>query len=332
MSFPAQRLRRLRRTPELRGLVRETRLSLDQLVMPVFVCEGDDQRQPITSMPGVERLGVERLVEEAARLHGLGLRSLLLFGVPGHKDPTGAGALVHDALVPRALRALRAALPDLVLWADVCLCDYTDHGHCGVLHDHGHGAAVDNDATVAQLAKLAVLYATDGADIVAPSDMMDGRVGAIRTALEAAGHHDTIVCSYAAKYASALYGPFREAANCAPREGNRRSYQMDPANTDEALREVALDNEEGADLVMVKPAMTYGDVVRRVKERFGLPVAAYHVSGEYAMIHAAAERGWIDLEAAAWETTLGIRRAGADIVITYFAPLLARLLAEGRRE
>jgi porphobilinogen synthase len=318
--YPAYRPRRLRRSEALRSMVRETRVVAEQLVQPLFVVPGTGIEKPIESMPGIAQLSVDRVAEECRRLADVGVPAVLLFGVPEHKDARGSGATAADGIIPRALGAIRRAAPGLVLMTDVCLCEYTDHGHCGVLHDE----QVDNDATLPVLAAEAVAHARGGADLVAPSDMMDGRVAAIRQALDEAGFSHLPIMSYAAKFASALYGPFREAAESTPRFGDRRGYQMDAANAEEALREVALDVEEGADVVMVKPAVHYLDLVRRVKERFGYPVAAYHVSGEYAMVKAAAARGWLDEERVVDETLLAIRRAGADIIVTYFARDVAR--------
>jgi porphobilinogen synthase len=322
MTFPITRLRRFRATPALRALVRETTLEPGDLVAPLFVCHGEKVRRPIESMPGHAQLSVDEAVREARELADLGIGGVILFGLPSKKDAVGSEAYAKDGIVPWALRAMKAAVPDLVLWADVCLCEYTDHGHCGVLD----GDRVDNDQTLPLLARTAVAYAEAGADIVAPSDMMDGRVGVIRRALDDASLPDTPIVSYAAKYASAFYGPFREAADSAPQFGNRRGYQMDPANGEEALREVALDLDEGADMVMVKPALPYLDVIRNVKDHFGVPAAAYNVSGEYAMVKAAAERGWLDGERAALEALTAIRRAGADVIITYHAKEIAPLL------
>ncbi|TMA96615.1 MAG: porphobilinogen synthase [Deltaproteobacteria bacterium] len=313
--FPAYRPRRLRRSEALRRLVRETRLSPDQLVQPLFVVPGERVERPVESMPGVAQRSVDRTAEECRRLVDLGVPAVLLFGIPEEKDARGRGATDPDGIIPRALRAIRRAAPGLVLITDVCLCEYTDHGHCGVVRE----GDVDNDATLELLAAEALAHARAGADLVAPSDMMDGRVGAIRRALDGAGFAHLPIMSYAAKFASALYGPFRDAAESTPAFGDRRSYQMDPANAEEALREVALDIEEGADAVMVKPALPYLDIVRRVKERFGYPVAAYQVSGEYAMVKAAAARGWLDEARVVDESLVAIKRAGADIIITYFA-------------
>jgi len=324
MRYPITRLRRLRRTETLRAMVRETTLSLDRLIYPLFVCPGNKVRRPINSMPGCFQLSIDQLVEEAGEVHALGIPGIILFGIPEHKDPQGSEGYDAQGIVARALRSLKTEVPELQLWADVCLCEYTSHGHCGLLADH----EVDNDATVALLAKAAVVYARAGADIVAPSDMMDGRVAAIRRALDEADLQTVPIVSYAAKYASGFYGPFREAAESAPQFGDRRAYQMDPANSDEALREVELDLGEGADVVMVKPALPYLDIIRRVKDRFQIPVAAYNVSGEYAMVKAAEEKGWIDGPRVMAETLLSIRRAGADIILTYFAKDYARLVSE----
>jgi porphobilinogen synthase len=319
-SFPLWRARRLRRTGSLRALVRETRLSADRLVLPLFVVEPDGVREAVGSMPGVYRTSVEGAVKDAAEAASLGLGGVLLFGIPGHKDAQGSGAWDDEGAVQRAVRAIKKAHPELTVITDVCLCEYTEHGHCGILE----GATVDNDPTLALLARTAVSHARAGADLVAPSDMMDGRVAVIRDALDEGGFEQVAILSYAAKYASAFYGPFREAADSAPALGDRRGYQMDPANQDEALREVWADIEEGADMVMVKPALPYLDVIHRVKQETGWPVAAYHVSGEYAAILAAAERGWLDGDRAMEEALLAIARAGADIVITYWAREFAR--------
>jgi porphobilinogen synthase len=327
MTFPTHRPRRLRRTPSIRALVRETALRPEQLVAPLFVTVGEGVRNPIASMPGHAQLSVDKAVEEARALHALGIRSFLFFGIPGHKDEEGSSAWDPAGPVPAALKAVRAALPGDVLMADVCVDEYTSHGHCGVLRTRADGSVdVDNDATVARLARIAELYADAGADVIAPSDMMDGRIGAVRRALDARGHEDVIVMSYAVKYASGFYGPFRDIADCAPRFGDRAGYQMDPANAREALKEVRLDLEEGADIVMVKPALAYLDIIRAVKDAVDVPVAAYNVSGEYAMLHAAARNGWLDLERVVKETLLSIRRAGADIIITYHARDVAHAL------
>ena len=314
-EFPALRLRRLRRTPALRGLVRETRLSSDRLLCPLFVRPGRGVREPIPSMPGQFRLSVDEVVTEARGLVDLGIGGVLLFGLPESKDALGSGAWESDGIVQRAVRAIKDDASPLVVVADVCLCEYTDHGHCGVLDD----GEVANDATLELLGRTAVSLTEAGADVVGPSAMMDGQVGAIRHALDAAGHSHTPVMAYAAKYASAFYGPFREAADSAPRSGDRRAYQMDAPNAREALREMAADLAEGADVLMVKPALPYLDVLRRARERFDAPLAAYQVSGEYSMIVAAAERGWIDRRSAVIESLTAIARAGADIVVTYFA-------------
>jgi porphobilinogen synthase len=341
MAFPQERPRRLRRTEALRSLVREAALAPDDLVWPLFAVPGERVRRPVPSMPGVFQLSVDELVAEAQAGFEAGVRAVILFGVPERKDPVGSGAYDDDGIVPRAIRGLRKGVPGMVIATDVCLCEYTDHGHCGVLKPPraggpGQELAVDNDATLALLAREAVAHARAGADIVAPSDMMDGRVAALRRALDEAGFPDLPVLSYAAKFAGAFYGPFRDAAESAPREGpgipkDRKGYQMDPANAREAMREVALDVAEGADMVMVKPALPYLDIVRMVRDRFDVPVAAYHVSGEYAMIKAAAERGWIDEDRVALETLLCCRRAGADLVLTYYARHVARLLTGTRR-
>ena len=325
MSYPTTRLRRLRATPALRAMRRETTLAASNLVAPLFVCHGSKVRRPVSSMPGHFQLSVDEVVREGEAIARDGIGGVILFGIPASKDAEGREAYDENGIVPTALRALKKAVPDLILWADVCLCEYTSHGHCGVLN----GDHVDNDKTLPLLARAATAYAAAGADLIAPSDMMDGRVGAIRRALDSGGFPDKPIVSYAAKYASAFYGPFREAAESAPQFGDRRGYQMDPANAAEALREVALDLEEGADMVMVKPALPYLDVIRRVKEQFQVPVAAYNVSGEFAMIKAAAQNGWLDGERAALETLVSIRRAGADVILTYFAREIAPVLAKG---
>jgi len=322
MTFPVTRMRRLRGTPALRRLVRETHVSPDHFVYPLFVVPGSDIRRPIETMPGMFHFSVDRLVQEARSVWELGIPSILLFGLPESKDAQGSGAYAADGVVQRAVRAVKDACPDLCIMTDICLCEYTDHGHCGVVS----GGGVDNDSTLELLARTAVSHAQAGAEVVAPSDMMDGRVSRLRSALDDTGFEHTAVMSYAAKYASSFYGPFREAAQSAPRFGDRRSYQMDPSNAREALREVALDIEEGADIVMVKPALAYLDIIRRVRRRFDIPVAAYNVSGEYSMILAAAHRGWVDGDLVMMETLTAIKRAGADIVITYFAKRAAGLL------
>ena len=316
------RPRRLRRTEAIRGYVRETRLSADRLVYPMFVCEGEGVRREVGSMPGVFQLSVDEAVKEAAAAKADGVPGVLIFGLPASKDETGSLASDPDAPVQTAVRAIKREVKDTVVFTDVCLCEYTSHGHCGLMH----GEEIVNDATVAELVKAALSHAAAGADFVAPSDMMDGRVGAIRSALDAAGHEQVGLMSYAAKYCSAFYGPFRDAADSAPQFGDRRSHQMDPANVEEALREVELDLAEGADIVMVKPALTYLDVISRVKQRFNVPTAAYHVSGEYAMLKAAARNGWLDERRAMLETLTSIARAGADIIITYYARDAARAL------
>ncbi|MEX2322628.1 MAG: porphobilinogen synthase [Acidimicrobiia bacterium] len=322
MTYPVGRSRRLRRSAALRRMVAETRLHPASFVLPLFAVPGTDVRKPIDSMPGHAQLSVDRLVEVATDARDARVGGVMLFGIPTAKDPRGSGAWDPDGPVPTAIRALKEAVPDLVVWADVCLCEYTDHGHCGVIA----GDTVDNDATLPLLAQTAVAYADAGADVIAPSDMMDGRVGAIRSALDGAGHPELAICSYAVKYASAYYGPFREAAESAPSFGDRRSHQMDPANRREARVEVERDLAEGADMVMVKPAGPYLDVVADVRARVDVPVAAYQVSGEFSMIRAAAERGWIDGERIMIESLTGIARAGADVILTYFAVEAARAL------
>jgi porphobilinogen synthase len=323
MQFTAYRPRRLRRNETLRQLIRETTLTAGNLIYPLFVGPGTNVARPVSSMPGVAQLSVDRAVLECREAAALGIPAVILFGIPENKDPVGSEAYIGDGVVQQAIKAIKEAVPALLVVTDVCLCEYTDHGHCGVVKD----GAVDNDRTVELLAKEALSHAQAGADIIAPSDMMDGRVGAIRRALDSNGFDQIAIMAYAAKYASGFYGPFREAAESTPQFGDRRSYQMDPANTDEALREVALDIQEGADIIMVKPALAYLDVIYRVKERFGYPVAAYNVSGEYSMIKAAGMNGWIDEERIMLEVLLSIRRAGADMILTYFAKQLARALA-----
>lgn len=315
--------RRLRRTPAIRALVRETRLSPEMFLYPLFVCPGQGVRREVPSMPGVCQLSVDEAVEEAGAARAEGIPGVLLFGLPAYKDDVGSAAYDPEAPVQAAVRALKRAHSDLVVVTDVCLCEYTSHGHCGLVV----GGEIVNDPSVEQLARVAVSHAAAGADIVAPSDMMDGRVAAIRQALDDHGYPQVAIMAYAAKYCSAFYGPFREAANSAPAFGDRRTHQLDPPNVEEALREVRQDIEEGADIVMVKPALAYLDVVAKVKEQFGYPTAAYHVSGEYAMLKAAARNGWIDERRAMMETLTAIRRAGADIIITYYAREAARLLA-----
>ena len=319
MSAPFHRGRRLRRTPALRAMAQETRVHPSQLVAPLFVCEGRGVRQPIEAMPGHARLSPDLAVEEATSLAALGVGSVLLFGIPSTKDARGSGAWDPEGPVAQASSRLKRDVPAVAVWADVCLCESTDHGHCGVLTPD----SVDNDATLPLLAQAALAYAHAGADVIAPSDMMDGRIGAIRAALDAHGFADRVIVSYAAKYASAFYRPFREAAGSTPQHGDRRGYQMDPPNVREAVREALADVAEGADIVMVKPGLPYLDVIRAIRERVDVPVAAYQVSGEYSMLHAAADRGWVDLPRAMHETTMALRRAGADLVITYFARALA---------
>jgi porphobilinogen synthase len=324
MQFPIYRPRRLRRNEKLRALVRQTSLSPAHLIYPLFVGPGRNRIEPIGSMPGVAQLSVDRAVEECREASSLGIPAVILFGIPERKDSRGSEAYADHGIVQQAIRAIKQALPDLLVITDVCLCEYTDHGHCGVVQN----GDVDNDSTLELLAREALSHASSGADIVAPSDMMDGRVGAIRKILDENGHANVIIMAYAAKYASGFYGPFREAAESTPQFGDRRSYQMDPANADEAIREVELDIREGADIVMVKPAMAYLDIVYRVKQKFGYPVAAYNVSGEYSMIKAAGQNGWVEEPRIMMEVLFAIRRAGADMILTYFAKDAARLLRE----
>ena len=324
MAFPATRLRRLRKTGVLRDMVRETELSAAHLVYPMFVQLGTDSRTPIEAMPGIDRLSISHAVDEAGEAHALGIPAVLLFGLPTEKDEQASGAWDDEGVVQLATRAIKDAHPDLVVITDLCVCEYTSHGHCGVLTPEG---TVDNDATLELLARVGASQASAGADVIAPSDMMDGRVGVLRKRLDDEGWADLPILAYSAKFASAFYGPFREAADSAPAFGDRRGYQMDSANADEAVREALLDIEEGADVVMVKPALPYLDVIRRVKDATRVPVAAYNVSGEYAMVKAAAAAGWLDERAAVLEALTGIRRAGADIVISYHAKDVARWLA-----
>ncbi len=326
MAHPLYRPRRLRESPLIRRMVRETRLGVDNLILPLFAVHGRGVRDPVESMPGVARLSLDELLKEAKDAASMGIPAVLLFGVPQSKDPRGSEAYAEDGIVQQAARAVKETIPDLLVITDVCLCQYTSHGHCGLVED----GRVKNDASVELLARVALSHMESGADVVAPSDMMDGRVGAIREALDEAGYTETPIMAYSAKYASAFYGPFREAAESAPQFGDRRSYQMDPANASEALREVGLDVDEGADIVMVKPALPYLDVIARVRQEFGLPLAAYSVSGEYAMIKAAARLGWLDEERCMLEALTAIRRAGADLIITYFAREAARLLERQR--
>jgi porphobilinogen synthase len=325
--FPNHRPRRLRQHPVLRDLVRETDLAPSDFILPLFVRPGSGVRKEITSMPGNYQLSVDTLVDEVGKARDLGVQAFILFGIPATKDAVGSSAWEENGIVHQALRALREAHKDVLLVTDECFCEYTDHGHCGPLHDVGGGRIdVDNDATLPNLAKQCVSHVEAGADVVAPSGMMDGMVQAIRNGLDAAGFTRTPIMSYAAKYASGFYGPFRDAAESPPQFGDRTGYQMDPANTDEAMREVALDLEEGADIIMVKPALSYLDIIRRVKDRFGVPTAAYNVSGEFAMVKAAAQRGWIDERRVALEILTSIKRAGADMILTYHAMDAARWL------
>ncbi len=328
-DFPQARPRRLRRTETLRRMVRETRVSVDSFIYPLFVVPGADVRVEIPSMPGVYHFSLDRVVDEAREVADLGIPAVILFGLPRHKDEQGSEAWAADGVVQQALRAIKRAVPSLVLIADTCLCEYTSHGHCGILGPAGQESLIQNDPSLELIARTAVSQAEAGADVIAPSDMLDGRVGAIRASLDQHGLSEVAILSYAAKYASAFYGPFREAADSAPQFGDRRGYQMDPANGREALREVALDLAEGADMVMVKPALPYLDVVRTVKDAYpDVPLAAYNVSGEYAMLKAAVAKGWLDERRAAIEALTGIVRAGADLVITYYARDVARWLAE----
>jgi porphobilinogen synthase len=326
MPFPVYRPRRLRESPLMRAMVRETSLRIDDFVYPLFAVHGRGVREPIGSMPGQFRLSIDELLKECKDAASMGIPAVLLFGLPRDKDPRGTEAYAEDGIIQQAVRAVKDTIPDLMVITDVCLCEYTSHGHCGVVED----GRIKNDPTLELIARTAVSHAEAGADLVAPSDMMDGRVAAIREGLDESGYPETPIMAYSAKYASAFYGPFREAADSTPQFGDRRSYQMDPANAMEAMREVALDVDEGADIVMVKPALPYLDVIARVKGEFGLPVAAYSVSGEYAMLKAAGQLGWLDEDRAVLEALTGIRRAGADIIITYFAKDAARLIEQGR--
>ena len=322
MPFPIHRPRRLRANELLRSAVRETRLAPTDFVYPLFACPGEGVRREIEAMPGNYQMSVDMIVEECREVASLGIPAVILFGLPESKDPEGSGAYADDGIVQRAIRAIKGEVTDLLVIADCCLCEYTSHGHCG----HIVNQDVDNDATLELLGKAALAQATAGADIIAPSDMMDGRIGAIREKLDESGQKDIPILAYSAKYASAFYGPFREAADSAPQFGDRRSYQMDPANQREAMREIELDIEEGADMIMVKPAMPYLDVIYRAKQEFDLPVAAYQVSGEYSMIVAAGRNGWVDQERAMVESLTSIKRAGADLILTYFAKTMARML------
>ena len=326
MSFPIHRPRRLRRNENLRRMTRETHLQVDDLIMPLFIVPGTRVENPIGSMPGIAQLSVDRAVEECKQIRDLGIPGVILFGIPDEKDAVGSDAYDDNGIIQRALRALKEEVPGLTLITDVCLCEYTDHGHCGLIK----GNDVENDATLELLVKESLSHVRAGADMVAPSDMMDGRVRAIRQALDREGFPHIPIMAYAAKFASGFYGPFREAAESTPQFGDRRSYQMDPANGDEALREVALDIEEGADIVMVKPALPYLDIIRRAKEKFSYPLAAYNVSGEYAMLKAAALNGWLDEERVMLEALTSIKRAGADLILTYFAKDAARILEKSR--
>ncbi|HIG49092.1 MAG TPA: porphobilinogen synthase [candidate division Zixibacteria bacterium] len=322
MPFPIHRPRRLRSNDTLRRMVRETRLSVDDLIYPMFICPGEGVREPIGPMPGVNQLSVDQGIEECREVAGLGIPAVILFGIPESKDPAGTGAYADDGIVQQAVRAIKQNVPDLMVITDVCLCEYTDHGHCGVVKDDD----VQNDPTLQLLVKTSLSHVHAGADMVAPSDMMDGRIGAIRTALDEGNLTHIPIMAYSAKYASAYYGPFREAAGSTPQFGDRRSYQMDPPNSNEALREVAMDLEEGADIVMVKPALAYLDIIQRVKSTFDVPLAAYNVSGEYAMIRAAGQMGWIDENRVMMESLVAIKRAGADLILTYFAKDAAKLI------
>jgi porphobilinogen synthase len=322
MAFPVHRPRRLRSTAAIRQLVRETQLAPSQFILPLFACPGEGIRKPILSMPGQAQMSVDKLVRECEECASLGLGGVILFGIPPAKDELASGAYADDGITQVVVRTIKSAVPKLLVMTDVCNCEYTSHGHCGFVKDND----VDNDVTLEWLAKTAVSHASAGADIVAPSDMMDGRVGAIRRALDNAGFIKTPILSYAAKYASVFYGPFREAAESAPQFGDRRSYQMDPANAREAMREIELDLDEGADMIMVKPALAYLDIIREARQRFDVPLGAYQVSGEFSMIMAAAEKGWLDLERTMFETLTSIRRAGADFILTYFAKPAARAL------
>jgi len=326
MPFPVYRPRRLRESPLLRSMVRETSLRIDDFVYPLFAVHGRGVREPISSMPGQFRLSIDELLKECKDAASMGIPAVLLFGLPRDKDPRGTEAYAEDGIIQQAVRAVKDTIPDLLVITDVCLCEYTSHGHCGVVED----GRIKNDPTLELIARTAISHAEAGADLIAPSDMMDGRVAAVREGLDESGFPETPIMAYSAKYASAFYGPFREAADSTPQFGDRRSYQMDPANAMEAMREVALDVDEGADIVMVKPALPYLDVIARVKGEFGLPVAAYSVSGEYAMLKAAGQLGWLDEDRAVLEALTGIRRAGADIIITYFAKDAARLIEQGR--
>lgn len=322
MFFPEYRPRRLRRDENIRALVRETFLTVNDLIYPLFICEGKGIKQEIRSMPEIYKFSIDKVLEEIREVVDLGIKAVILFGIPGRKDEIGSSAYAKDGIIQRAVRTIKDRFPELIVVTDVCLCEYTSHGHCGIVKD----GKIDNDATLEQLAKVAVSHAKAGADVVAPSDMMDGRIARIREALDEAGFIEVIILSYAVKYCSSFYGPFREAADSAPKFGDRRSYQMDPANFREALREAYLDIQEGADIIMVKPALPYLDVIKALRQEFNHPIAAYQVSGEYAMIKAASKMGFLDEEKVMMETLLSIKRAGADIIITYFAKKAAQIL------
>lgn len=324
-NFPTVRMRRTRQNEKLRGLVRETHLNVEQLIYPLFIAENIDEPREISSMPGILQWPLEHLAREAEQIALLGISAVLLFGIPSEKDEVGSQAYASQGIIQQAIQRFKAEVPDVLVLTDICLCEYTSHGHCGVIHN----GDVHNDESLELLSRMALSHVEAGADVVAPSDMMDGRVGAIRHTLDEHGFNTTPIMAYSAKYASGFYGPFREAAGSSPQFGDRRSYQMDPANVREALREIDLDIAEGADIVMVKPALAYLDVIQRVREHCDLPIAAYNVSGEYAMIKAAAQRGWIDERRIVMEVLTGIRRAGADMIITYFAPEVAQWLREG---
>jgi len=322
-GFPTTRLRRLRKTAALRDMFREVHLSPADFIYPLFIVEGENIKKEISSMPSQFQLSIDNALRECEELTGLSVNSIILFGIPNEKDEVGSGAYAENGIIQKATRAIKEKFPDMVVITDVCLCEYTSHGHCGIVED----GYVHNDKTLELLAKEAVSHAQSGADIIAPSDMMDGRIGTIRNALDASGFGDTPIMAYSAKYSSAFYGPFREAAESTPQFGDRKTYQMDFGNSDEALREIALDIQEGADIVMVKPALSYLDVIRRGKDNFNIPICAYNVSGEYSMVKAAAQNGWLDGEKVMMEILTSIKRAGADVIITYFAKEAARLLA-----
>lgn len=325
MMFPEYRARRLRRTEAIRSLVRETVLTVDDFIYPLFICEGKGIKEEISSMPGIYRFSLDRVIDEVREATELGLKAFILFGIPAHKDEVGASAYAKEGIIQRAVKTLKDKFPQVVVITDVCLCEYTSHGHCGIIR----GGDVDNDATLEQLARVALSHAKAGADWVAPSDMMDGRVARIREALDEAGFSHVAIMSYAVKYCSSFYGPFREAAHSTPKFGDRRTYQMDPANSREALREALMDIEEGADIIMVKPAMPYLDIIKMLRENTHHPLAAYQVSGEYAMIKAAGKLGYLEEERVMWESLISIKRAGADLIITYFAKKMAELMQRG---